>query len=348
MNALRRRSTVWLVNFRDLPPPSTDGPPRALRALGLVAMATVVVSTFFTDPKPSLHGDGPLVIVGIVLLVGGLVLAVPAPRVVRQARASTGLALVGIATLMLRRRPARQRGLRGRLLRDGDRRHPARAATPRSSSAAAPSPGLVAIQLIEHENPAVIAGLLFSRAPVVLDHAADPPARRTREEAGEELRGVARRARRVGGAGRTRPRRARAARRARALAVRARPAARGHAPAGPRPRRRPRGHRGPRARAPPRGERADRGARRRSPRCAATTCPRSRTSPARSRTRRSPSPARRATRSSEARLALYRTAQEALTNVRRHSASDRVELRLDYEEDGTTLDRAGPRRPPRP
>ena len=41
--------------------------------------------------------------------------------------------------------------------------------------------------------------------------------------------------------------------------------------------------------------------------------------------------------SSEARLALYRTAQEALTNVRRHSASDRVELRLAYGHDGTTL-----------
>ena len=41
--------------------------------------------------------------------------------------------------------------------------------------------------------------------------------------------------------------------------------------------------------------------------------------------------------SCEARLALYRTAQEALTNVRRHSASDRVELRLVYEDDGTTL-----------
>lgn len=41
--------------------------------------------------------------------------------------------------------------------------------------------------------------------------------------------------------------------------------------------------------------------------------------------------------SSEARLALYRTAQEALTNVRRHSASDRVEVKLAYEEDGTTL-----------
>ena len=41
--------------------------------------------------------------------------------------------------------------------------------------------------------------------------------------------------------------------------------------------------------------------------------------------------------SSEAKLALYRTAQEALTNVRRHSASERVELTLDYAADGTTL-----------
>jgi signal transduction histidine kinase len=41
--------------------------------------------------------------------------------------------------------------------------------------------------------------------------------------------------------------------------------------------------------------------------------------------------------SSEARLALYRTAQEALTNVRRHSAADRVDIRLDYGAGGTTL-----------
>jgi signal transduction histidine kinase len=41
---------------------------------------------------------------------------------------------------------------------------------------------------------------------------------------------------------------------------------------------------------------------------------------------------------SEARLAIYRTAQEALTNVLRHSAFDRVELRLDYEPDGTRLE----------
>jgi len=40
---------------------------------------------------------------------------------------------------------------------------------------------------------------------------------------------------------------------------------------------------------------------------------------------------------SEARLAVYRTAQEALTNVLRHSAADRVEIRLSYEADGTRL-----------
>ena len=40
---------------------------------------------------------------------------------------------------------------------------------------------------------------------------------------------------------------------------------------------------------------------------------------------------------SEARLAVYRTAQEALTNVLRHSAAQRVEIRLEYEEDATRL-----------
>jgi signal transduction histidine kinase len=40
---------------------------------------------------------------------------------------------------------------------------------------------------------------------------------------------------------------------------------------------------------------------------------------------------------SEARLAVYRTAQEALTNVRRHADAERVDVRLRYADEGTWL-----------
>ena len=51
----------------------------------------------------------------------------------------------------------------------------------------------------------------------------------------------------------------------------------------------------------------------------------------------------------EARLAVYRTAQEALTNVRRHATPERVEVRLDYLPERTVLvveDHAPPGTPP--
>ncbi len=51
----------------------------------------------------------------------------------------------------------------------------------------------------------------------------------------------------------------------------------------------------------------------------------------------------------QARLAMYRTAQEALTNVRRHATPERVEVRLDYLPGSTVLvveDHASPGTPP--
>ena len=39
----------------------------------------------------------------------------------------------------------------------------------------------------------------------------------------------------------------------------------------------------------------------------------------------------------DARLALYRTVQEALTNVRRHAAAERVEIELSYFSESTVL-----------
>ncbi len=55
----------------------------------------------------------------------------------------------------------------------------------------------------------------------------------------------------------------------------------------------------------------------------------------------------------DARLAMYRTAQEALTNVRRHATAERVDVKLDYGPDSTVLvveDHvdSGPHPPPPP
>jgi signal transduction histidine kinase len=53
----------------------------------------------------------------------------------------------------------------------------------------------------------------------------------------------------------------------------------------------------------------------------------------------------------DARLAIYRTAQEALTNVRRHSTAESVSVRLDYRPDATVLaieDNAAGPPPPAP
>ena len=151
------------MKFRDLAPPGRDGPPRALRALGFIAMATVVASTLFTDPRPGFDGDGPLVILGIVLLVGGLVLSARRMEWFPGARFA-GLAAVGIASLLFAAVQPDGAGYAGVyfVMAIGGIRLDRDAAIIVCGGTVV---GLVAIQLVEGTNPAVIAGILFSVLP---------------------------------------------------------------------------------------------------------------------------------------------------------------------------------------
>src|SRR4051794_26642319 len=70
-----------------------------LRVVGWFAMATVLLSTLFTDPKPSLHGAGPFVALGFLVMTGGLILAARRAEWWPGAR-FLGLSLVGASALL--------------------------------------------------------------------------------------------------------------------------------------------------------------------------------------------------------------------------------------------------------
>ncbi len=75
-------------------------PPAPLRAFGLTAMTVLFVIAVTTQPEPGLHGDGPWVVLGLVFYFVGIWLSVPA-RQVSQSRRLTGLALVTAASVLL-------------------------------------------------------------------------------------------------------------------------------------------------------------------------------------------------------------------------------------------------------
>ncbi|MDA0165594.1 histidine kinase [Solirubrobacter ginsenosidimutans] len=325
------------MNFKDLAPPSNEGPPRALRVLGLIAMATVLSSTLFTDPKPSLHGDGLLVIAGFICLASGLFMAARREEQFEYAR-FIGLSLVGIGSIICAAVQPDSAGYAGvyfvvaiggiRLGRDGA-----------IIVCGGTVGGLVLVQLFEHENPAVVVGTLFSVLPwFLVMRLIRRLGERTRRSEGlvEELR-------------ESRAAHAESA----ALAERGRVARELHDVLA---------HSLSALALQLEGSRLlarDRGADpevieglERAHHLAVSGLTEARQAISALRGDDLPAledlagtfPGAQLTvtgtpreASSEARLALYRTAQEALTNVRRHSASDRVELRLDYEEDGTTL-----------
>src|SRR3954469_11189968 len=76
MTPARDGPTVPGVNLRlrELPPVSRSGqgPPRSLRVVGIVSLAAVLISILTVPPRPGLNGDGPIVAVGLVLMVVGI------------------------------------------------------------------------------------------------------------------------------------------------------------------------------------------------------------------------------------------------------------------------------------
>jgi signal transduction histidine kinase len=93
---------------RVLPRPTVPGvrerffkePPAPLRAFGLLAMTVVFVISLTTQPEPGLHGDGPWVILGLVLYFAGLAMSIPV-RDLAPWRRILGLMIVGTAAVLL-------------------------------------------------------------------------------------------------------------------------------------------------------------------------------------------------------------------------------------------------------
>src|SRR5262245_53325857 len=75
-------------------------PPAPLRIFGITAMTVLFVVACVTDPEPGLHGDGPLVVLGLVLYVAGLGLSIPAHELPPRRR-FVGLMLVTAAAVLL-------------------------------------------------------------------------------------------------------------------------------------------------------------------------------------------------------------------------------------------------------
>ncbi len=314
------------MNLHDLPMSGTGSPPKGLRALGWIAMATIFATTVATDPQPH---EEPLVALGLVLFVAGLALSLPR-RQLPPGRRFAGLLILGASSCVLAAAQPEGAGFAGiyfvmviggmRLERDA-------AIVACGGSLAA----LVATLAIEG-NPATIAGLLFSVIPWFLIM------RLIRRMAVQNAELRASRAAHAESA---------------ALAERGRVARELHDVLA---------HSLSALSLQLEGTRLlarDRGADpevveglEHAHRLATSGLTEARQAIAALRGDELPQLADLAEHfpgatltvtgqprepSSEAQLALYRTAQEALTNVRRHSDSDRVDVRLDYGHDGTTL-----------
>ncbi len=325
--------------FRELPRLSATGPPRALRAFGIFSMAVIVVSTFTTDPQPGTSGDGLLVSIAIVLFLAGMAASLPLQPLPPGVRLS-GLLAVAVASCIFVTVQPDSAGFAGvyYVVVIAGIRMPR---VPATIIAAGTLGAEVAIIAVHHDKGAATAvGLVFSVVPwfLITRLIRQLAYRRDKlEQAVQELRESRE-----------------AATQSAALAERGRMAREMHDVLA---------HslsalalqlEGTRLLARDRGADPDVVAGlEQAHRLAAGGLAEARQAIAALRGDALPSlrdladafgPSASLTvigtpreTSSEARLALYRTAQEALTNVRKHSAGDRVDIRVKYAGDGTTL-----------
>jgi signal transduction histidine kinase len=334
------------VNLRDLPAPSATGLPHVLRLLGVVSLAAVLVSVGASAPRPGIHGNGPWIALSLATVVAGIALSVPR-REVPPARRVGGLAAVTAGTfalMLLQPDSAAYAGIYYIAVIAGMRLAVAPALV---VLFVALGGELAIVAAVRDEAAGTIGGLLLSVLPWFLVTRLIRQLRLGRDRAEglvEELRA-------------SQAAQARSA----ALAERGRMARDLHDVLA---------HslsalalqlEGARLRA--RDRRADPevvDAIERSHHLAANGLAEARQAIAALRGDELPGPERLqaladafaeqtgaactvtvtgtpGAHGSEQRLALYRTAQEALTNARRHSAPERVEIRLDHAADGTTL-----------
>ena len=318
------------VRLRDISPPGKHGPPVAMRVIAVASVGAIFGSALLTDPKPGFSGDGVFVSLAIVLMAAGLTLALRRHEWWPGAR-FTGHCSVGIAVLLFAAFQPDSAGYVGVyfvVVLAGLRLDREAAAFVCLTTIG----GLVAIFAFEDEAVGMIVGLLFSLAPwffvmrLVRRLAATADELRQSRAAHAESAALAERgrvarelhdvlahslsalalqlegARLLAQSKQSDPEVVESLQRAHHLATNGLTEAR-------------------QAISALRGDDLP------AIEDLATTFPGATFTV--TGTPREPT--------SEAKLALYRTAQEALTNVRRHSASDRVELRLDYAGDGTTL-----------
>ena len=337
---------VKLVNVRELPPIAGTGPPVALRIVGFVSLAVVFLSAVTTDPTPGLHGDGPWVALGIVLMAGGVLRSLPRRELPDGQRlAALVVATIGVCLLTaLQPHSAAFAGIYYVVVIAGMRLDRIT-----GLAVAVLAVGALVIVMIATGDTAngAIPGLIFSVVPWFSSCASSGGSSSAAGRPRRSWRSCASRAPPTPSRSRSPSAaawRATCTTSSRTRSPRSRCSSRAHgcspATAAPTPRS------SPPSSAPTTSPRAGWPRRaRRSARCAGTSCPAPSACPHWwTPSARAPTPA--ASCSSPARPSscpprrawpLYRTAQEALTNIRRHSAADRVEIGLRYAPDGTTL-----------